>query len=131
MSHLAHVAEAVIFISNNRSVGPVSSKKIAENNEVPPRYLERFLQILVRVDILRGVRGPGGGYTLGRDPKTITLADLWQALYADDWASNPFGTTLERPIWKQLQDAYVRELGEITIAALCETGAIGGRQEAA
>jgi Rrf2 family protein len=57
---------AVIDVAVNARSGPVSAKALAARHELPPRHLEPVLQALVRDGILKGIRGPHGGYALGR-----------------------------------------------------------------
>ena len=46
---------------------PVSTKQMAARHHLPPRHLESLLQTLVRAGILKGMRGPRGGYSLARE----------------------------------------------------------------
>jgi hypothetical protein len=41
---------------------PISAKTFAMRHGLPPRHLELVLQSLVRGGILKGIRGPHGGY---------------------------------------------------------------------
>src|SRR6516164_6118523 len=70
---------AVIDIALNAGDGPVSGKKVAPRHHLPPRHLEPVLQALVREGILKGVRGPHGGYKLAREARRITAADILRA----------------------------------------------------
>src|SRR5258706_2783378 len=54
--------EAVIDIAFNARPEPVQAKEITARQGVPHRYLERVMQQLVRAGVLKGVRGPRGGY---------------------------------------------------------------------
>src|SRR4051812_50177430 len=56
--------EAVIDIAFNARPEPVQAKEITARQGVPQRYLEQVMQQLVRAGILKGVRGPRGGYRL-------------------------------------------------------------------
>ena len=58
---------AVIDVAINAASRPVSAKALAARHKLPPRHLEPVLQALVRDGILRGVRGPHGGYEIARD----------------------------------------------------------------
>src|SRR5918999_3064926 len=59
--------EAVTDIAYHGGVEPVQSQDIARRLNLPRRYLEQVMQQLVRAGILRGVRGPRGGYRLARE----------------------------------------------------------------
>jgi len=56
--------------------GPITAAKIARGCHFPPRFLYRVLRRLVDAGLLRGTSGPGGGYTLARSPRRITLLDI-------------------------------------------------------
>ena len=67
-----HAIEAVLDISINSSHSPTSAKQITKRQGIPSRYLEKILQELVRQKILKGTRGPNGGYTLGKEKRNST-----------------------------------------------------------
>src|SRR6202008_4525145 len=68
--------EAVIDIPYNARPEPVQAKEITARQGVPQRYLEQVMQQLVRAGILRGVRGPRGGYRLARERRRITAGEI-------------------------------------------------------
>jgi Rrf2 family protein len=70
---------AVIDVAIHANSRPVSAKALAARHQLPPRHLEPVLQALVRDGILKGIRGPHGGYELGRDRNRITADDILRA----------------------------------------------------
>jgi len=70
---------AVIDIALNARGRPVAAKALANRHHLPPRHLEPVLQALVRQGILRGIRGPRGGYELARERRRITADDILRA----------------------------------------------------
>jgi Rrf2 family iron-sulfur cluster assembly transcriptional regulator len=70
---------AVIDVALNAQARPVSAKALASRHGLPPRHLEPVLQALVHEGILRGVRGPRGGYELGRGTDSITANEILRA----------------------------------------------------
>jgi Rrf2 family iron-sulfur cluster assembly transcriptional regulator len=58
---------------------PISAKTLAARHGLPPRHLEPILQALVRCGILKGVRGPHGGYELARERRNVTANDILRA----------------------------------------------------
>jgi Rrf2 family protein len=54
----------------------VAAKDMAGRLRLSPRHLEPVLQALVREGILKGIRGPQGGYRLARQQGQITAEDL-------------------------------------------------------
>ncbi len=72
---LAVVADVAV----HRPYGRVTGEMLAKRRGLSSRYLEPLLQALVHHGILRGVRGPRGGYELGRDGERISAADILRA----------------------------------------------------
>jgi len=73
---MMYAIEAVLEIAKASDTTPIRSKHIAKVHDIPERYLEQVMQRLVRANILIGVRGPRGGYILGRPAEDITVADI-------------------------------------------------------
>ena len=67
---------AVIDVAMHSGTRPVSAKALAARHRLPPRHLEPVLQALVRDGILKGIRGPHGGYEVARDQAQITAEDI-------------------------------------------------------
>lgn len=73
---------AVIDVAVHANARPVSAKALAARHQLPPRHLEPVLQALVREGILKGIRGPHGGYELAREGSRITADDILRAAVA-------------------------------------------------
>jgi Rrf2 family iron-sulfur cluster assembly transcriptional regulator len=80
---------AVLDIAVHAGARPVSAKTLAQRNTLPPRHLEPVLQALVREGILKGTRGPRGGYELGRERTRITAEDILRAAQSLDEEADP------------------------------------------
>ncbi|MGV9661697.1 RrF2 family transcriptional regulator [Nocardia niigatensis] len=59
---------------------PIATARLAEIFELPPEYLKKRLQPLVREGILESTPGARGGYRLARTPDRITLMDVVAAV---------------------------------------------------
>jgi Rrf2 family iron-sulfur cluster assembly transcriptional regulator len=70
---------AVIDVALRGRGRPVSAKALAARHALPARHLEPVLQALVRVGILKGIRGPHGGYELARERRRITADEILRA----------------------------------------------------
>jgi Rrf2 family iron-sulfur cluster assembly transcriptional regulator len=75
---------AVLDIALNSRGRPVAAKALATRHRLPPRHLEPVLQALVRHGILKGIRGPRGGYELAREQRRITADDILRAAGSAD-----------------------------------------------
>jgi Rrf2 family transcriptional regulator, iron-sulfur cluster assembly transcription factor len=70
---------AVVDVALQTLGRPISAKTLAERHGLPPRHLESVLQSLVRDGILKGIRGPRGGYELARERSRVTVNDILRA----------------------------------------------------
>jgi len=68
---------AVVDVALQRR--PISAKTLAARHGLPPRHLESVLQALVHEGILKGIRGPRGGYSLAREPRQVSATDILRA----------------------------------------------------
>jgi Rrf2 family protein len=59
---------------------PISSGRLAELYKLPPAYLNKQLQCLVRAGVLQSVSGPRGGFQLARRPDRISVLDVVLAI---------------------------------------------------
>src|SRR5436305_12704698 len=97
---------AVIDIAVNARGRPVAAKALASRHRLPPRHLETVLQALVRAGILKGTRGPRGGYELARERRRITVADIVRAAGgAADEPAPPPSPLLQRAVLSVLAEA--------------------------
>jgi Rrf2 family protein len=71
--------------------GVASAAQLAAHYDVPPAYLSKQLQALVRAGVLTATTGPRGGFRLGRPAQRITLLQIVEAI---DGAA-PFYTCME------------------------------------
>jgi len=117
--------EAVLDIAFNARPNPVQSKDITERQGIQSRYLEQVLQFLVKRGILKGVRGPKGGYTLARERRRLTLGDVLRVIeeleQEDDKLDSisELGEQVIQPIWAEFHRDMLIKLDEITLEDLC------------
>ena len=67
---------AMIDVALHGMRGPVTLAAISERQKISLSYLEQLFGKLRRHGLVESVRGPGGGYTLGRAPETVAVADI-------------------------------------------------------
>ena len=60
--------------------GLVAAREIAEAQHIPLRYLEQQLGALHKADLVESFRGAGGGCRLSREPESILVADVIDAI---------------------------------------------------
>lgn len=118
--------EAVLDVAFNARPDPVQAKDITERQGIQSRYLEQVLQFLVKRQILKGVRGPKGGYTLARERRRITLGDVLRVIEdlekEDDKIDSvsELGEKIIQPIWAEIHQSMLEKLDMITLEDLCQ-----------
>src|SRR5947207_5294749 len=75
-----YAMRAMIELALRRGAGLSSAKEIAEAQRIPLRFLEQQLGALHRAGLVESFRGAGGGCRLSRDPATIRVADVVDAV---------------------------------------------------
>jgi Rrf2 family protein len=115
---------AVIDIALNARGRPVAAKALAGRHQLPPRHLEPVLQALVREGILKGIRGPRGGYELAREQRKITADDILRAAgAADEGEEGPLADSallgkVVLPALAQAEKAFASALSRISVEDL-------------
>jgi Rrf2 family iron-sulfur cluster assembly transcriptional regulator len=105
---------------------PVTLIDIAARQTISLSYLEQLFARLRRADLVKGVRGPGGGYSLCGDAKDITIADIVAAVGERIDASKCGGEAncqkhhacLTHDLWMELGEHIKVYLEKITLADL-------------
>ncbi len=119
---------------------PVSLAMLSEQEQVSVRYLEQIFGLLRSSGIVKGKRGPGGGYILGMPPGEISLFDVVDVLEADflptncmsgDTSCSPeegfrqatctlMDKCVTRPLWMTLRNMYYSFMKDKTLEDLTE-----------
>lgn len=114
---------AVVDVALHARPTPVAARALAERHNLPPRHLETVLQALVRAGILKGTRGPRGGYELARERRRVTVADILRATGGGtDEPGESESSLVERvilPVLTGAADAFLAELDRVTVEDLC------------
>lgn len=120
-----YALRALIYLARHESDCPIAGPRIAEEAEVPSKYLSKILGDLVRAGLLAGTRGKNGGFRMTRSPKAIRLVEvltLFEPLLGNRRPC-PFGNTVCNDLdpcaghsrWKAVREVYDRFLQETSI----------------
>jgi FeS assembly SUF system regulator len=104
-----------------------SAREIAEQYDIPIELMAKVLQRLVRTGLLVSTQGTRGGYTLGRAPISITVADVIQAIdgpltvtacSTEKSDCEPYSKcSIRDPLW-QIRERIVAALGTVTLSEM-------------
>ncbi|MBF0162086.1 MAG: Rrf2 family transcriptional regulator [Magnetococcales bacterium] len=125
---LLYAIEAVVDIAYNAGEEPVQIRDVTSRQGVPQRYLEQVMQRLVKAGILRGIRGPKGGYLLARERSQICVGDVARVVMemnfddelqeAEHRVAGPIGQQVIQPLWMEFQQEILQIMDKITVEEL-------------
>jgi len=75
-----YAVTAMLDLALHEGKGPISLADISERQGISLSYLEQLFAKLRRNELVRSVRGPGGGYQLKRDQAQINVAEVIDAV---------------------------------------------------
>ncbi|PHR62788.1 MAG: Rrf2 family transcriptional regulator [Robiginitomaculum sp.] len=127
---------ALADLASIKSDRPITLAEIAERQEISLSYLEQLFAKLRRHGVVKGVRGPGGGYSLARPASQTSIADIILAVdeniettaCKNDTKLNCKGKTgkcLAHDLWNELGQHIYLFLNSITLDDVLQRRVIG------
>ena len=123
-----YALRVMVDLAENSADGYIAMKDVAQRQEISLKYLERILPLLVKGNLIEGVRGKGGGYRLTRDPADYRVGDILR-LTEEELApvaclacnASPCKRRAEcrtLPLWAELDRRISAYLDSVTLADL-------------
>ena len=75
-SKARYAVMAMVDLKMQGEDGPVTLSDIAERQNIALNYLEQIFMKLRKNKLVKSIRGPGGGYVLGKNAQDITIASI-------------------------------------------------------
>ncbi|VAX24831.1 Iron-sulfur cluster regulator IscR [hydrothermal vent metagenome] len=75
-----YAVQSLVDIATQPDKAPVSLGEIALRQELSQNYLEQLFVKLRKANLVKSVRGPGGGYLLAKPATQITIGDIFLAV---------------------------------------------------
>lgn len=122
-----YAVTAMIDLAINATDNPVSLADISERQSISLSYLEQLFSKLKRYNLVKSVRGPGGGYLLSQNADLIDIAQVIDAVNESVDATrcqggssgcNAGDTCLTHFLWQDLSNQIHDFLANITLADL-------------
>ncbi|WP_018983055.1 Fe-S cluster assembly transcriptional regulator IscR [Salinimonas chungwhensis] len=121
-----YAVTAMLDVALHSTQGPVPLADISERQEISLSYLEQLFSRLRRAKLVDSVRGPGGGYLLGRAPTDIAIGEVIRAVDETVDATRCSGQAdcqggercLTHSLWQDLSDRISVFLNTITLGEL-------------
>ncbi len=119
----------MVDIAANQERGKVKIKDISARQDISQKYLEQIITILTKNDLVKGERGPQGGYTLTRPASEISVAEIVNVI--EGISAVPCikenGVVCERKdvcttigMWQRINEAVNKIMSETTIQDLLD-----------
>lgn len=117
---------AMVDLTMRQARGPVTLAGISDRQRISLSYLEQLFGKLRRRKLVNSTRGPGGGYTLAKDAKDITIAEIIVAVDEPLDATQCGGKEncledrrcLTHDLWERLNEKIYEYLASVTLADL-------------
>ena len=71
-----YALRVMIDLAEHQTEGYIPLKTIAQRQGISEKYLESIIKLLVKAQLLSGVRGKGGGYRLTKTPEQYTAGQI-------------------------------------------------------
>ena len=121
-----YAVTAMLDLALHSSDGPVSVAEIAKRQELSPSYLEQLFSKLRRAELVKSSRGPGGGFSIGRDIAQVSVADIIDAVDERVDATSCSGksdcneghTCLTHHLWNDLSERIHEFLTSVSLATV-------------
>jgi Rrf2 family iron-sulfur cluster assembly transcriptional regulator len=122
-----YAVRAMVRLKLSSDDAPVSSKAIAEQEDISPSFLEQIFVKLRRAQMVRSIRGPGGGYVLSRPAAEIRIDEIIEsveetlvpvACMDEQGLCNCGEQCLTHMVWEGLARRIRHFLSSITLADL-------------
>jgi Rrf2 family iron-sulfur cluster assembly transcriptional regulator len=123
-----YAVTSMLDLALHQQRGPITLAGISARQDISLSYLEQLFAKLRRRGLVQSVRGPGGGYNLGKSAANINIAEVIEAVNEITDATRCKGagdcqkgeTCITHHLWMDLSDQIRDFLGDITLADLVE-----------
>ena len=123
-----YAVTAMLDVAIHAETGPVSLADISERQGISLSYLEQLFSRLRKHGLVNSIRGPGGGYRLGKCSTQIYVADVISAVDESINATRCGGKAdcqsgnqcLTHSLWTDLSNRIEEFLQGISLAELVE-----------
>ncbi len=123
-----YAVTAMLDLAVHQAEGPITLADISRRQGISLSYLEQLFAKLRRRNLVNSVRGPGGGYTLQREPSEIFVAEIVDSVDENVDATRCSGRAdcqhgemcLSHQLWSELSDEIHHFLAGINLASIIE-----------
>ncbi|MEW8626871.1 MAG: Rrf2 family transcriptional regulator [Candidatus Thiodiazotropha sp.] len=128
---------AMITLALNHNKGPMTLAEISESQGISLSYLEQLFASLRSKGLVKGFRGPGGGYSLTKGAEDISIAEIICA--TDEWVDYTYANERDnvqretqlssRTLWSNLSQQLYDFVSDIKLSDLINRHSIHAPQQ--
>ena len=123
-----YAVTAMLDLAYHSQTRPVTLTDIATRQTISLSYLEQLFARLRKAGMVKGIRGPGGGYSLSRHAREINIADIIEAVDETVDSTKCGGKSnchndqpcITHDLWMGLSEQIRAYLKQITLGQLLE-----------
>ncbi|MFI3171213.1 MAG: Rrf2 family transcriptional regulator [Eubacteriales bacterium] len=119
---------ALIDLAQYSEIEPVSITSIAARQGISERYLEQLMSKLKKAELIKSIRGAGGGYTLARSIESITVGEVLRALEGNiepvecsgiqETGCDSSSCCVSKMVWQKINDSVNQAVDGIMLVDL-------------
>ena len=114
-----YAIKALVNIATSDSKSPKTLLEISKYQGISLSYLEQLFSLLRKHNLVSGVRGPGGGYTLKDSPDNISIASIIKAINPEH-ASHVNHDKTDDAVWASFSNKLTDYLDTVTLGSLID-----------
>tara|TARA_Y100000768_G_scaffold382531_1_gene363054 strand:- start:126 stop:572 length:447 start_codon:yes stop_codon:yes gene_type:complete len=114
-----YAIKALVNIATSDSKSPKTLLEISKYQGISLSYLEQLFSMLRKHNLVSGVRGPGGGYTLKDSPDNISIASIIKAINPENSNNVDFDKT-DDAVWNSFSNKLTDYLDTVTLGSLID-----------
>lgn len=118
--------KAMLDLAVNSLGDQVTLKSIAQRQDISENYLEQVFSILRKSGLVKSIKGPQGGYILGREASDITAGEILKVLEgslsvsdgSDGDIHDQYEHILSNCVWQRIDESINNTVDSITLEDL-------------
>lgn len=126
-----YALRAMVDLAMHAGDGPVARQEIAARQAISADYVAQLFLLLQDADLVEGVKGPGGGYRLIRDPDQVCVREIVEAVEGpialvhcvdpyEEPACNRVDLCPTRLLWQELSGVMREFLDAVTLQSVVD-----------
>lgn len=116
---VTHGLKCVVYIAkaNIKECRLIRLNEISKELDISVQYLEQIILQLKKNGLLKGKRGPNGGYKVTREPSKVSVLELYNCFYIGETKDIDTGNKISN-LYSKIDNSFNRILKETTLEDL-------------